>query len=82
MPLYVWRTLHSSEGVGNAAIAAMLAAGALGTLFGGRLSDLHGFRRVIVFSLVASAVLALLIPVVPLLAAVPADRADRASSAR
>ena len=55
VPLYVWRTLHSSEGVGNAAIAAMLAAGAVGTLFGGRLSDLHGFRRVIVFSLVVSA---------------------------
>ena len=71
VPLYVWRTLHSSEGVGNAAIAAMLAAGAVGTLFGGRLSDLHGFRRVIVFSLVVSAGLALLIPVVPLLALFP-----------
>ena len=71
VPLYVWRTLHSSEGVGNAAIAAMLAAGAVGTLFGGRLSDLHGFRRVIVFSLVVSAGLALLIPVVPLLVLFP-----------
>jgi FSR family fosmidomycin resistance protein-like MFS transporter len=71
VPLYVWRTLHSSEGVGNAAIAAMLAAGALGTLFGGRLSDLHGFRRVVVFSLVASAALALLVPVVPLLVLFP-----------
>ena len=46
VPLYVWRSLDSSEDVGNAAIAAMLAAGALGTLLGGRLSDLHGFRRV------------------------------------
>lgn len=71
VPLYVWRTLHSSEGVGNAAIAAMLAAGAVGTLFGGRLSDLHGFRRVIVFSLVVSAGLALLIPLVPLLVLFP-----------
>ena len=34
-------------GVGNVAIAVMLAAGALGTLFGGRLSDLHGFRKVV-----------------------------------
>ena len=48
VPLYVWRTLESSEGVGNTAIAAMLAAGAFGTLLGGRLSDLHGFRRVVV----------------------------------
>ena len=31
----------------------MLAAGAVGTLFGGRLSDLHGFRRVVVLSLAA-----------------------------
>jgi FSR family fosmidomycin resistance protein-like MFS transporter len=71
IPLYVWRTLDSSEGVGNAAIAVMLAAGAVGTLFGGRLSDVHGFRRVIVFSLLASAVLALLVPVVPLLVLFP-----------
>jgi MFS transporter, FSR family, fosmidomycin resistance protein len=71
VPLYVWRTLHSSEGVGNAAIAAMLAAGAFGTLLGGRLSDVHGFRRVVVFSLVVSAALALFIPVVPLLALFP-----------
>ncbi len=71
VPLYVWRTLDSSEGVGNIAIAAMLAAGAVGTLFGGRLSDLHGFRRVIVWSLFASAPLALLVPVVPLLALFP-----------
>ncbi len=71
VPLYVWRTLGSSEGVGNTAIAAMLAAGALGTLAGGRLSDAHGFRRVVVFSLFASAPLALLVPVVPLLALFP-----------
>ena len=71
VPLYVWRTLDSSEGVGNIAIAAMLAAGALGTLVGGRMSDLHGFRRVVVFSLFVSAPLALLVPVVPLLALFP-----------
>jgi MFS transporter, FSR family, fosmidomycin resistance protein len=71
VPLYVWRTLDSSEGVGNIAIAAMLAAGALGTLVGGRMSDLHGFRKVVVFSLFASAPLALLVPVVPLLALFP-----------
>jgi FSR family fosmidomycin resistance protein-like MFS transporter len=71
IPLYVWRTLDSSQGVGNIAISAMLAAGALGTLLGGRMSDLHGFRKVVVFSLFASAPLALLVPVVPLLALFP-----------
>ena len=71
VPLYVWRTLESSEGVGNIAIAVMLAAGALGTLLGGRMSDLHGFRKVVVYSLIASAPLALLVPVVPLLALFP-----------
>ena len=71
IPLYVWRTLDSSEGVGNIAIAAMLAAGALGTLCGGRLSDIHGFRRVVVLSLLASVPLALVDPRVPLLALLP-----------
>jgi MFS transporter, FSR family, fosmidomycin resistance protein len=71
VPLYIWRTLQSSAGVGNAAIAAMLAAGALGTLLGGRLSDLHGFRRVVVSSLSATALLALFLPVVPLLLLFP-----------
>ncbi len=71
IPLYIWRTLDSSEGVGNIAIAAMLAAGALGTLLGGRMSDLHGFRKVVVYSLFVSAPLALLVPVVPLLALFP-----------
>jgi FSR family fosmidomycin resistance protein-like MFS transporter len=71
IPLYIWRTLHSSQGVGNVAISVMLAAGALGTLFGGRLSDLHGFRRVVVLSLFASVPLALAVPVIPLLALFP-----------
>ena len=48
-----------------------------GTLLGGRLSDLHGFRRVVVGSLFAAAPLALFIPVVPLLVLIPADRALR-----
>lgn len=71
VPLYVWRTLGSTEGAGNAAIAVMLAAGALGTLLGGRLSDLHGFRRVVVASLGVTAVLALFLPLVPLLLLFP-----------
>jgi FSR family fosmidomycin resistance protein-like MFS transporter len=71
IPLYVWRTLDSSESVGNLAISVMLAAGALGTLFGGRLSDRHGFRTIVVLSLSASVPLALLVPVIPLLALFP-----------
>ena len=71
VPLYVWRTLDSSEGTGNIAIAAMLAAGAFGTLLGGRLSDIHGFRRVVIGSLFAAAPLALFIPALPLLALIP-----------
>ena len=49
----------------------MLAAGALGTLLGGRLSDLHGFRRVVVSRSLATALLALFLPVVPLLLLFP-----------
>jgi FSR family fosmidomycin resistance protein-like MFS transporter len=43
----------ASEGTGNAALAGMLAAGALGTLVGGRLVDRVGRRRVLVGSIVA-----------------------------
>jgi FSR family fosmidomycin resistance protein-like MFS transporter len=43
----------ASEGAGNAALAAMLAAGAVGTLVGGRLVDRIGRRRVLVGSVVA-----------------------------
>jgi FSR family fosmidomycin resistance protein-like MFS transporter len=71
IPLYVWRSLDSSQGVGNLAISVMLAAGALGTLCGGRLSDIHGFRRVVVLSLLTSVPVALVIPVLPLLALLP-----------
>ena len=80
VPLYVWRTLDSSEGVGNTAIAAMLAAGALGTLLGGRLSDLHGFRRVVVFSLVRLRAAGAARPGRAAARAVPADRAASGSS--
>src|SRR4051812_12868776 len=51
----VW-LIHSygaSEGEGNAALAAMLVAGALGTLVGGRLVDRIGRRAVLVGSIVA-----------------------------
>jgi FSR family fosmidomycin resistance protein-like MFS transporter len=43
----------ASAGAGNAALAAMLAAGAVGTLVGGRLVDRIGRRRVLVGSIVA-----------------------------
>jgi len=43
----------ATEGQGNAALAAMLVAGALGTLVGGRLVDRVGRRQVLVGSILA-----------------------------
>jgi FSR family fosmidomycin resistance protein-like MFS transporter len=40
----------------------MLAAGAIGTLLGGRLADRHGFRPAVVLSLLAVLPLAFLLP--------------------
>jgi FSR family fosmidomycin resistance protein-like MFS transporter len=51
----VWliREYGATEGEGNAALAAMLVAGALGTLVGGRLVDRIGRRAVLVGSIIA-----------------------------
>ena len=51
VPLYYVGTLHTSKATGNLALAAMLVAGALGTLIGGRLADRVGTRPIFVFSL-------------------------------
>ncbi len=64
VPLYVVAVLDSTEAVGNAAVATMLVAGAIGTLVGGRLADRLGFRRVVVWSLALGMPLALLLPFV------------------
>src|SRR4051812_5922333 len=46
VPLYFVHELHASEATANTALTVMLAAGALGTLVGGRLADRFG-RRVV-----------------------------------
>ena len=52
-PLWLIHTYGMSEASGNAALAAMLFAGALGTLVGGRLVDRIGRRTVLIGSIVA-----------------------------
>ena len=51
VPLYYVATLHTSKATGNLALTAMLVAGAVGTLVGGRLADRIGTRPIFVASL-------------------------------
>jgi len=51
VPLWFVQELDTSKGVANGALAAMLSAGALGTLVGGRLADRHTPRLVFVVSM-------------------------------
>lgn len=64
VPLYVVAELSSREAVGNAAVATMLVASAVGTLIGGRMADRHGFRTVVVWSLALAIPLAATLPLV------------------
>ncbi|MEZ5101711.1 MAG: MFS transporter [Thermoleophilia bacterium] len=66
VPSYAIAELATSEGVGNAAVATMLAASAAGTLLGGRLADRLGFRVTVLASLVLQVPLAAALPLVPL----------------
>ncbi len=50
MPLWFVHQLSSTEAAGNTALTAMLVAGAIGTLVGGRLVDRIGRRAVLVGS--------------------------------
>jgi MFS transporter, FSR family, fosmidomycin resistance protein len=47
VPLYFAHDLHTSKGVGSAALSVMLAGGAIGTLAGGPLADRFGRRNVL-----------------------------------
>ena len=47
IPLYFVHVLHTSKGVGSAALTVMLAGGAIGTLVGGPLADRFGRRIVL-----------------------------------
>jgi MFS transporter, FSR family, fosmidomycin resistance protein len=54
IPLWFIHQLGTGKGVGNAALTAMLVAGAGGTYFGGRIVDRVGRRRLVVGSTAAS----------------------------
>jgi FSR family fosmidomycin resistance protein-like MFS transporter len=64
VPLWFVTSLGTGEGTGNAALTAMLVAGAFGTLIGGQLVDTVGPRRVLVGSILASMPLLVLFPLV------------------
>ncbi len=53
VPVWFVTSLGASEAGGNAALTAMLAAGAIGTLLGGRLADRIGRRTVLLCGLAA-----------------------------
>ena len=53
IPLWFIHQLGTGEGAGNAALTAMLVAGAVGTYFGGRVVDRLGRRRLVVGSTAA-----------------------------
>jgi MFS transporter, FSR family, fosmidomycin resistance protein len=54
VPVWFVTQLDTSEAVGNAALTLMLAAGAVGTLIGGRLADRVGRRTILLTFLTAS----------------------------
>jgi MFS transporter, FSR family, fosmidomycin resistance protein len=55
VPVYFVEVLGSSEPAGNAALTAMLAAGAAGTLIGGRAADRLGARTILLCCTAAAA---------------------------
>ena len=64
VPLWFVTQLGTGEGTGNAALTAMLVAGALGTLAGGQLVDVVGPRTVYRGSILASIPLLVAFPLV------------------
>ena len=62
VPIWFVRELDASPGAGNAALTLLLAAGAAGTLIGGRLADRFGARPVIVGGMAALFPLVALLP--------------------
>jgi FSR family fosmidomycin resistance protein-like MFS transporter len=62
VPLYAIEHFGLSEAGGGALLAAMLVAGAAGTLIGGRLADRVGRRGVMVWAMVPLALLLLALP--------------------
>jgi FSR family fosmidomycin resistance protein-like MFS transporter len=65
VPLWFIHHLDTSEGAGNAALTAMLIAGAFGTYAGGRVVDRLGRRRLVVGSCALSIPLLVLLVLAP-----------------
>jgi MFS transporter, FSR family, fosmidomycin resistance protein len=65
VPLWFIHHLGTSEGSGNAALTAMLVAGAVGTFCGGRVVDRLGRRRLVVGSCALSIPLLVLLVLAP-----------------
>ena len=53
VPVWFVTSLDTSEATGNAALTAMLASGAAGTLIGGRVADRVGRRTILLGCLAA-----------------------------
>lgn len=64
MPLYLWKVLHTGPGRANLVGTALLATGAVGAFFGGRIADRYGFRRLVIWSLLVAAPFVLALPLV------------------
>jgi MFS transporter, FSR family, fosmidomycin resistance protein len=71
VPIWFVRHLGASTGAGNAALTLLLAAGAAGTLLGGRLADRYGARPVVVGAMAALFPLVALLPLAGEAAAFP-----------
>jgi MFS transporter, FSR family, fosmidomycin resistance protein len=64
VPLYLWKVLHTSPGRANLVGTMLLATGAFGAFFGGRIADRYGFRRLVVWSLAVAAPFVAALPLV------------------
>ncbi len=71
VPVWFVTTLGTSEAGGNAALTAMLAAGAAGTLIGGRIADRIGRRTILIACLALTAPLLAAFIVAPVALAFP-----------
>jgi MFS transporter, FSR family, fosmidomycin resistance protein len=65
VPLYLWKVLHTSPGSANLVGTMLLATGAVGAFFGGRIADRYGFRRLVVWSLAVAAPFVAALTLVP-----------------
>lgn len=64
VPLYYVSYLHGSEMYASSLLTVYLATSALGTLFGGAMSDRFGSKRVMLYSILPISILLYLFPIV------------------